>query len=68
MRYAKAEIRDDRIVETSVVNKSQSELTGDCLPLQFEGLEACAACQYRRKPRLCGGGATLAAMLKNVSS
>jgi hypothetical protein len=41
------------IDETIVVD--QKSLTSECWVIQIEGLKACEKCQYKDKPRLCGG-------------
>jgi len=46
-------------------SKPQSELTGDCWEVQFEGLKACETCPDRDTPQ-CGGGAALAQARKEV--
>lgn len=63
---------DDKDVK--VTHVQQSSLTSDCWLIQFEGFEACARCEYfpfnpktgkLRKTSHCGGGQTLALMIKN---
>jgi len=57
-----------------VTTVKQNDLTSDCWLLQFEGFEACAKCKLfpfnpkskkLRKTSECGGGETLALMIKN---
>lgn len=33
----------------------QKSLTSECLVVQIIGLSACESCQYKNKPRRCGG-------------
>ena len=48
-----------------VTSKPQSELTGDCWLVQFEGLAACETCPSRGTPE-CGGGKSLAQAQKEA--
>jgi hypothetical protein len=41
----------------------QSTLTSDCWGIQFEGLSACAHCEYKNTKK-CGGGNTLKKLRK----
>ena len=58
VRYITTAIVEGKVVETGVYNKPQSELTGDCFPLQFMGLRECEGCKFAGKDE-CGGGETL---------
>ena len=55
MLYQKATVENGqvKILETKVVD--QSKLTSDCWMIQIEGAKACEKCEFKNKPRLCGG-------------
>lgn len=55
MQYAEARIKNGQLVLDNVKTINQSELTADCWMIQINGAKACATCEYRNKPRLCGG-------------
>jgi hypothetical protein len=63
MKYVKAHVENGRIVEDTVIEKDQATITADCWTVQFQGLKACEKCEYKGKPRKCGGGQTLKRLL-----
>ena len=61
MRYSEAAIENGQIVEKNVKIIDQSTLTSDCWMIQFNGLTACTACEFKDTDE-CGGGETLKRM------
>jgi hypothetical protein len=61
MTYQKARIENGQIVVESTKQIDQANLTADCFMVQFQGLEACKACEYHGTSE-CGGGETLKQM------
>jgi hypothetical protein len=55
MMYSEARIENGQLVHSNVKIISQSELTSDCWMIQINGAKACTTCEYKNKPRLCGG-------------
>jgi len=55
MLYSKAKVENGQLVITESKTVDQATLTSDCFVIQIEGSSACAACEYKNKPRLCGG-------------
>lgn len=55
MLYQKATLENGqmKITESKVID--QSKLPSECWKIQFNGLKECETCQYKNKPRLCGG-------------
>jgi len=55
MQYSKAKIENGHVVVTESRVIDQRKLTADCWMFQFEGLKACANCEYQGT-ELCGAG------------
>ena len=53
---------DENFKPVKTYERKQSELTSDCLLIQFKGLAACVECELKNKPD-CGGGETLKQMI-----
>ena len=51
------------VEESNVSEKAQTDLTPDCLTLQFRGLSACEDCP-KKNTQNCGGGETLKRLLE----
>jgi len=68
-------VQDNDDIKVNVIK--QSSLTSDCWMVQMQGFDACVDCQFYafnpksgqlRKKSECGGGQTLALMIKNIAN
>lgn len=55
MLFGKAKLVNGKLEIYDKKEIDQTTLTSDCFSIQFEGAKACVACEYRNKPRMCGG-------------
>ena len=54
MRYIKADVENEKVVEKSCKEFDQNDLNSECWSIQFEGLEACKNCEFLGTDE-CGG-------------
>jgi len=55
MLYTRMARVNGKIVTEFSKKVDQSKLTSECFYIQIEGKPACARCEFKNKPRLCGG-------------
>lgn len=55
MLYSEVKVENGHLITTVTKEVDQATLTSECWIIQIKGASACAACEYKNKPRLCGG-------------
>lgn len=63
--YHEMRLNGDKLETVETYSMNQADLTADCWPVQFKGLNACYDCENFCKPD-CGGGSTLLNILASA--